>query len=158
MERATYAADALAAQETVTRYWAIVDGRLSIPVESCFTEDCFVKIENVEISGRDMLVEAVRSRTAKATEQKRSTRHLISNFFVTSHTSDDLVLESLITVFSGYGDKPAPLPPPSSVGDFAYRCAKTETGEWKISRLEGSIVFAGTDSPFFRANSLDPKG
>lgn len=157
MEEVSYAADVLAAHETIARYWAIVDGKLSVPVDSCFTNDCFLKIESVEISGQGMLVDAVLSRTAKAAEQRRSTRHLISNFFVRSYSGNALILESLITVFSGYGDKPAPLATPSSLGDFVYHCTKTETGEWKISRLEGSIVFAGSDSPFSRQASPDPQ-
>jgi hypothetical protein len=150
MEADAYTRDVLAAQEAVARYWAIVDGNLNAPIESCFVDDCFMKIDNLEILGRSMLIDAVNARTAKAVEQGRSTRHLISNFFVRSHSGDALVLDSLITVFSGYGDKPAQLGPPSSIGDFTYSCIRTGTGAWRISRLEGAIVFAGGDSPFAR--------
>lgn len=151
----SFTQDVLAAHEIIGRYWAIVDGSLDMPVDAFFTDDCFVKIAGMEISGRDTLVDAVRSRSAKAIEQGRSTRHQISNFVVRSHTGNELILDSLIAVFSGYGEKPAPLNPPSSVGDFAYHLTRADTGGWKISRLEGAIIFAGSDSPFATKSAAD---
>lgn len=144
------ATEVLAAREVVVGYWAIVDGRLKAPVDACFTEDAQLSIEGLEIAGRDNLVQAVRERTQQAARQGRTTRHVVSNLFVSGASDGGLILDGLITVFSGYGDPPAPLGPPSSVGDFTYHCVRAGAGEWRISRLDGKIVFAGKDSPYFR--------
>jgi hypothetical protein len=149
VDHARYAADVMEAQGLIARYWAIVDGKLDAPVGPCFTETCFFRIEGMEINGREMVESSVRARTAKAVEQDRSTRHLISNLHAAEYSGEHLVLDSLITVFSGYGAAPALLSAPSSLGDFRYRCEKSG-GEWKIARLEATIIFAGSDSPFFK--------
>jgi hypothetical protein len=150
MKRSTYTADFLAAQEIISRYWAMVDGKLNAPVELCFTNNCIIKIGGLEISGRDRLVKSILARSQNAAQQDRSTRHMVSNIVVTDCSTNHLTFDSLLTVFSGYGEKPAPLRSPSSIGDFTYYFTKAETGEWKISRLEGVIIFAGSDSPFSR--------
>lgn len=141
-------ADILAAQDVIIRYWSIVDGKLGAPVAPSFTPDCFMRIEGMEISGRDALVAAVAKRTAKAVEQGRATRHLVSNLRVTHLSADRLGFDSLLTVFSGYGDRPMLLGTPSSLGDFAYDCVRSAAGDWQISRIEGEIIFASSDSPF----------
>ncbi len=148
MQNIAKAADILAAQSAILRYWSIVDGKLDAPVAPCLTPDCFMKIEGMEISGRDTLVAAVAERSAKAAEQGRTTRHLISNLRVTEQMDGGLAFDSLLAVFSGYGDRPMPMEVPSSLGDFSYRCTQDDAGDWRISRIEGAIIFASGDSPF----------
>lgn len=146
-----HAFDFVLCRQTILQYWAIVDGISRADLATCVTNDCYFRIANREFKGLAELRAGVRQRLDEASVRVRTTRHFVSNSRVQSCAELELTVSSFLTVFSGYGERPVILGPPSSIAEVVCKCSGNPERGWRIARLECDVIFAGEDSPFARS-------
>ena len=132
--------------DLIHRFWAVVDEQTDTLGPDLFTEAGELVIGAFRAAGRDELTRYFSARRELSQSSGRATRHLSTNLRLLSCGPQIARLHSTITVFSGYGLRPIPLGAPSSLADFTFDC-HLDGGEWRLTRVEGQLVFTGADTP-----------
>lgn len=132
--------------DLIHRFWAVIDEQIDLPGPDLFTADGALVIESFEARGREALGRYFAGRRNLSREKTRATRHICSNLRLLDAGPDFASCQATITVFSGYGSWPMALNTPSTLCDFTFDCART-AGTWRFSRITGTRVFAGSDTP-----------
>lgn len=139
------------AEALVIQFWAVVDEILDIPGAMLFLPEGTLRIEAFKAEGANQLAAYFAGRREKSASQSRITRHVISNLRYASGLNGAPIVDCLVTVFSGYGSRPAPLGPPSSLADFTFDFGTDGAGEMKLAAVSGRLIFAGSDTPDLKA-------
>lgn len=142
----------LRVMDLIHRFWARIDEDLDVSGPGLFTPGGELVIETFRAVGHDELARYFAGRHRIVDERQRSTRHVVSNARVLTATGGEtgqarLRVQATVTVFSGYGARPAPLTAPSTLCDFWFDCLCDGEDNWLLERVEGLRIFAGEDTP-----------
>lgn len=135
------------AEAIVLRFWAVIDETVNDPGESLFLPEGTMTIETFQAKGTLQLAGYFAGRREKSAVQSRMTRHVVSNLRHAMLPDGQRIVDCLVTVFSSYGPRPAPLGPPSTVADFTFTCGTDADGQLKLDTVTGRLVFVGGDTP-----------
>ncbi len=140
-----------ALRRLVEEYWARVDRRYGVEgdFQNFFAEDATMRLAVLNLEGREAVIGFLRDREEKMGVQKRVTRHVLSNYFLSRLSADEALLHTTIQVYAGEGDLPLPCGAPSGVGDFVFHFVRAPGAGWLIARIEGDSIFAGDAAPAF---------
>jgi hypothetical protein len=142
-------------QTVITEYWASVD-RVPVikrPAASFFVDYGEMVLGSLAVRGRQQLDEFFQQREAREIANQRTTRHTTSNFRIEEEGEGRVMVRALVLVYSGVGEWPLPVKPPSAVGDFTFRCIHDGSRGWMFTHVTGNSIFVGADAPKFAKKS-----
>lgn len=139
-------------EQQIAAYWASVDRiRGDRPDSASFYAlDGEMQLGDLRLRGRTEIAAFFRERNRTEIDNRRTTRHVMTNMLVESNDGSRAIAYVLMLVYSGRGDWPLPSRAPSAVGDFEFRFVRCSDG-WLMSRVCGTTVFIGEGAPRFAA-------
>jgi len=140
------------------RYWHEVDGNDGANAHSFYTPDGVFCVGDNEFRGRGQIEQfyAWRGRRGMGTVRSvRTTRHLISNFWVEAAGEREAKAFGAVRFHAGSGRAPVQgSNPPILVADLLIVCVRDDDGGWCFKAHRLRPVFMGDDVPLSLAVDL----
>jgi SnoaL-like protein len=140
------------------RYWREVDANGGENAHSFYTDDGLFAVGENEFPGRERIQQfyAWRGRRGMDTVRSlRTTRHLISNFWVQATGEREATAFGVISFHDGSGRAPVrESNPPVMVADLVSVCVLDEEGAWRFKSHRLRPVFMGAEVPLSMAVDL----
>jgi hypothetical protein len=140
------------------RYWHEVDCRGGANAASFYTTDGVFAVGDNEFHGCERIQEFYAWRGRRGMETVRSlrtTRHLISNFWVEAAGEREAKAFGVIGFHDGSGRPPVPESnPPVLIADLLNICVRDEDGTWRFKSHRLRPVFMGAEVPLSMAVDL----
>jgi hypothetical protein len=140
------------------RYWHEVDSNGGASAHDFYTPDGILAVGDNEFRGNDRIREFYAWRGRRGAETVRSlrtTRHLISNFWVEAAGEREAKAFGVISFYDGSGRAPVPESnPPVLIADLLNICLRDEDGGWRFKSHRLRPVFMGAEVPLSMAVDL----
>jgi hypothetical protein len=140
------------------RYWYEVDCNGGAKAAGFYTADGVLVVGDNEFRGSERIQEFYAWRGRRGTETVRSlrtTRHLISNFWVEAAGERESKAFGVISFLDGAGRAPVPESnPPVLIADLLNICVRDDDGAWRYKSHRLRPVFMGAEVPLSMAVDL----
>jgi SnoaL-like protein len=140
------------------RYWHEVDVNSGANADSFYTADGIFAVGENEFRGREQIRQFYVWRGRRGMETVRSlrtTRHLISNFWVEAAGEREAKAFGVISFHEGSGRAPVrEVNPPILIADLLNICVRDDDGGWRFKAHRLRPVFMGADVPLSLAVDL----
>jgi hypothetical protein len=140
------------------RYWYEVDCNGGANAAGFYTADGVLAVGDNEFRGSERIQEFYAWRGRRGIETVRSlrtTRHLISNFWVEAASEREAKAFGVISFLDGPGRAPVPESnPPVLIADLLNICVRGEDGAWRFKSHRLRPVFMGAEVPLSMAVDL----
>ena len=140
------------------RYWHEVDSHGGADAHSFYTADGLFAVGDNEVRGSDRIREFYAWRGRRGMETVRSlrtTRHLISNFWVEATGEREAKAFGVVSFHDGAGRAPVSQSnPPVMIADLLNTCVLDQDGAWRFKSHRLRPVFMGAEVPLSMAVDL----
>jgi hypothetical protein len=140
------------------RYWHEVDGNGGTNAHSFYTADGVFAVGENEFRGRERIEQFYAWRGRRGMETVRSlrtTRHLISNFWVEASAEGEAKAFGVISFYDGSGRAPVrESNPPVMIADLLNICLRDDEDAWRFKSHRLRPVFMGAEVPLSLAVDL----
>jgi SnoaL-like domain len=140
------------------RYWYEVDCNEGANAHDFYTADGLLAVGDNEFRGSDRIREFYAWRGRRGMETVRSlrtTRHLISNFWVEAADQREAKAFGVISFCDGPGRAPVPESnAPVLIADLLNICSRDDDGGWRFKSHRLRPVFMGAEVPLSMAFDL----
>ena len=140
------------------RYWHDVDCNEGANAHSFYTPDGVFAVGDNEFRGSEQIAQFYAWRGRRGMETVRSlrtTRHLISNFWVEATSPREAKAYGVVSFHDGFGRAPVrESNPPILVADLLNVCVLDDEAGWRFKAHRLRPVFMGADVPLSLAVDL----